>query len=314
MAEESGQKEDRPDQRENFCFCGPESLAEVARKMAKQGQYEWPHRNAVARLYFRRPPKGGYVMSTRIRAIKGDNITLDFDGVVVSPETLRQAVSGFVELLCEISSEVAGSGKTPKWNIEVDKGSAVFIARPIADNLTQRASVETIDAITSGLRMLERGPSATPPFFNDRALKAARSLGSLTEGKQKRLTYLRVRSKGKPCEITPRASVSADLLIAGQHTAYGHVEGKLQTLSERGQLQIVVYDDLFDKGVNCFIDNEHAQAAIGAFGKRVSVGGMVKRDSEGRPLSIKVESIRVFKGPTELPPFDELQGIYAKAG
>jgi hypothetical protein len=251
-------------------------------------------------------------MSTR--TIKGDNITLDFDGVVVSPETLRQAVSGFVELLCEISSEVAGSGKAPKWNIEVQKGSAVFIARPIADNFTQRASIDTIEAITSGLRMLERGPTTTPPFFNDRALRAARSLGSLTEGKQKRLTYLRVRSKGKPLEITPRASVSADHLIAGQHSAYGHVEGKLQTISERGQLQVVVYDDLFDKGVNCFVDNDHTETAIAAFGKRVSVGGMIRRDSEGRPLSIQVESIRVFKGPTELPSFDELQGIYAKAG
>jgi hypothetical protein len=253
-------------------------------------------------------------MSTRMQAIKGDNITLDFDGIVVSPETLRQAVSGFVELLCEISSEVAGSGKTPKWTIEVQKGSAVFIARPIADNLTHRASIETIDAITSGLRLLERGPTSTPAFFNDRALKAARNLGSLTEGKHKRLTYLRVRSKGKPLEITPRASVSADQLIAGQHSAYGHVEGKLQTLSERGQLQIVVYDDLFDKGVNCFIDNEHAQAAIKAFGKRVSVGGLIRRDSEGRPLSIKVENIRIFREPTELPSLDELQGIYEKAG
>src|SRR5438876_1194334 len=106
-------------------------------------------------------------MSAKLRRIKGDNITLDFDGVVISPETLREAVSGFVELLCEISSEVAGSGKAPKWNIEVQKGSAVFIARPVADNITQRASTDTIDAITSGLRILERGATATPPFFND---------------------------------------------------------------------------------------------------------------------------------------------------
>lgn len=249
-----------------------------------------------------------------MKVMRGDGIMMDFDGVVISPDTLRQAVSGFVELLCEVSAEVAGSGPGPKWNIQVEKGSALFIARPVADNLTHRFSIETIDAITTGLRALERGATFTPPFFNDRALKAARSLGTLTEGKQKRLTYLRVRSKGKPCEITPRASVSADQLIAGQHSAYGRVEGKLQTLSERGQLQIVIYDDLFDKGVNCFVDQEHAKEAISAFGKRVSVGGMIRRDSDGRPLSIKVESIRVFKGPTELPPFDELQGIYAKAG
>lgn len=252
-------------------------------------------------------------MSTKV--IQGNNITLDFDGPAVSPETLRQAVSGFVELLNEISSEVAGSDKEPKWTIEVRKGSALFIARPIADNHTARASLKAIDAITSGLRLLERGVTATPPYFNDRALKAARSLGTLTQGKQKRLTYLRVRAKGtKPCEVTPRASVSADLLLEGQHSAYGHVEGKLQTLSDRGQLQIVVYDNLFDKGVNCFVDAEHAAAAIKAFGRRVSVGGMVRRDSDGRPLSIKVETIRVFREPSELPSLDELQGIYAKAG
>ena len=253
---------------------------------------------------------------TKSGNVKGENITLDFDAPVVSPETLKDAVCAFVDLLQEVSAEVSGPASKVQWKIEVERGSHIFIARPVADRHTTRAGKAAIRAITSGIRLLERGTDITPPYFNERALKAAKSLATLSDGRKKRVTYLRIKSSGKPLDVTPRALQSVDKLLTGQHDLYGSIEGRLQTVSDRdGYFQFVVFDDLFDKGVNCFIsDNKVGEDAIGAFRRRVIVSGIVQYDREGRPTSIKADSIRSFREPKELPTLDELHDIFNKVG
>lgn len=258
-------------------------------------------------------------MSTSTRTstqIKGENITLDFDAPIVTPETLKEAVTAFVDLLQEVSGEVTGAGSKVQWKIEVERGSQMFIARPVADTHTTRASKTAVRAITSGIRLLEKGTEITPPYFNEKALRAARTLAALSEGKRKRVSYLRIRSKGKPCDVTARALQSVERLLTGQHQAYGSIEGRLRTVSDRaGYFQFVVFDDLFDKGVNCFISDEHlGEEALLAFRRRVIVSGMVQYDHEGRPVSIRADNIRTFRDPRELPTLDDMHNIFNKAG
>lgn len=216
-----------------------------------------------------------------------------------------------MDLLQEVSTEV-GYGKKVLWNMSVEHGSRLFIARPV-DAESEHTGRIVIKSISSGLRALERGTVIIPTNFNDRALGAAKRLSVLGDGTERKFSYLRVRSSGKPCEISSRTTISVDRLISGQRQAYGTVEGKLQTRTERGGLQFVVYDSLFDKGVNCFLEDETAQSAIGAFGKRVAVSGLVQYDKESRPVSIRVQTIRVFKDISELPPIKSLRGIFKRA-
>lgn len=248
---------------------------------------------------------------SKIGNIKGENVTLDFDAPVVSPETLKQAVSAFMDLLIEVSAEV-GHGTKILWNVSVEKGSRLFIARP-ANASSDASSNTVIKAISSGLKALERGTAVTPTHFNDRALNAAKRLAMLRGESDRKLNYLRIRSVGKPCEISSRTTISVDRLVSGQRQAYGTLEGKLQTLTERGGLQFTVYDDLFDKGVNCFLEEGTAQSAVQAFGRRVAVSGLIQYDKEGRPVSIRVETIRIFKDVSELPPIKSLRGIFKRA-
>lgn len=236
---------------------------------------------------------------------------MDFDAPVVSPEMLKQAVGAFVDLIQEISGEV-GHGKKVQWDMSVERGSRLFIARP-ADVASAAPARLVIKSVSSGLRSLERGTIIAPPHFNDRALIAAKRLAALHDGTERKFSYLRVRSSGKPCEISSRTTISVDRLISGQRQAYGTVEGKLQTMTERGGLQFVVYDALFDKGVNCFLEEGTAQSAVHAFGKRVAVSGLVQYDKEGRPVSIRVGDIRIFKDVTELPSIKSLRGIFKRA-
>ena len=240
---------------------------------------------------------------------------MDFDAPIVSPEVFRDAACAFVDLLQGVSEEVGGAENKVQWDIQVRKGSRMFVARPVADTKTTRAAKEAIKAIKSGILQLQQGAEFQPAYFNHRALKGARILSSLTDGKKRRVTYMRIRSSGEPCELTPRITTSVERLMSGVREAFGSIEGRLRTVSDSdGTLQFVVFDDLFGKGVNCFVSEETADSVIKAFRKRVLVKGMVKSDKEGRPISIRVEEIREFREPSELPSIEELYDIFNKVG
>jgi hypothetical protein len=243
---------------------------------------------------------------------KDNKIVLAFDGPVVSPDTFKRAVNAFIELLKAVSNEAAGDGKKIQWNMSVEKGSNVLIARPVPDVETTRASSLVIRALPDGLRRLEKGTPTSPSYFDEKALRAAKDLASIKDGNAKSLDYLQIRSYGKPCEVSERTVSSIGRLLGGQHQALGSIEGRLQTITDRGTLQFVVYDSLFDKGVNCFMDDKIVDQAIKAWRKRVAVSGMVQYDKEGHPVSIRVDTIREFKDVSELPTIKEMRGIFLR--
>ena len=242
------------------------------------------------------------------------SVTLDFDGPLVSPEAFREASGAFVDLIQGVAEEVSGEAKL-LWNIQVKHGSRMFVALPVANTLTTRAANESVKAIKNGIALLQKGTEIQPPYFNQRALRGAKALSSLVDEKKQRVVYVRIKTTGKACDLTPRIIASVERLLSGTHTEFGSVEGRLRTLSDTdGNIQFVIYDDLFGKGVNCFISDDLASHAVEAFRKRVIVQGMVKYDRDGRPLSIKVEAIRKFRDPSELPSLTELYDIFNKAG
>lgn len=242
--------------------------------------------------------------------VGGNSVTLDFDGTVVTPDTFRRLVSAFVDLLNAVTDKAAGGGKRAVWNMGVSEGSRLVTATAVADRATEQVAQRVIRAIPDGLRRLEKGTPVPPDLFDQRALRAARELASIP--KERKLTYVTFHAAGNPVLLSEKSADTAVKLL-GQHQALGSVEGKLQTISERGTLQFVVFDSLYDKGVNCFMDEGIMEQAMQAFRKRVVVTGMVQYDQEGRPVSIRVDNIRVFKDLNELPPIKEFRGLFKKA-
>ncbi len=125
----------------------------------------------------------------------------------------------------------------------------------------------------------------------------------------KDITAVKIRSMSEKASVTPQMVVAADALITGQRQSYGSVEGKLQTITERGGFRFVVYDSLYDHRVDCFIDEELMNRAVASFGKRVRVSGLVQYDHFGDPVSIKVDELYVFRPNKELPSVHEMRGI-----
>jgi hypothetical protein len=295
------------------------SLRFSERDSSEEGDYPMEATNLtvggkVARpLWFKRCFIGDEsVKKTLTKKLKkgANSVTLDFDGAVVTPDTFRRLVSAFVDLLNAVTEKAAGTGKRAVWNMAVAKGSRLLIATAVADRKTEVVAEKVIHAIPDGLRRLEKGTPVSPTYFDQRALRAARELASIP--KERKLTYVKFWAAGPPVPVSQRSADTAVKLL-GQHQALGSVEGKLQTISERGTLQFVVFDSLYDKGINCFMDEEIMEQAMQAFRKRVAVTGMVQYDQESRPVSIRVDTIQVFKDVAELPPIKDLRGIFKKA-
>jgi hypothetical protein len=73
-----------------------------------------------------------------------------------------------------------------------------------------------------------------------------------------------------------------------QAVAYGSVSGRLQSLSSRGSLRVVVFDEINDKAVRCTITSDQHERVRKLWDQHVTVHGLVNRDPiTGRPLSVK---------------------------
>src|SRR5207247_3623177 len=110
-----------------------------------------------------------------------------------------------------------------------------------------------------------------PTWLAREAVEGVKALGSIQDLRGKAISAVKIRSMSEKASVTPQMVVAADALITGQRQSYGSVEGKLQTITERGGFRFVVYDSLYDHRVDCFIDEELMKRAIASFGKRLQL-------------------------------------------
>jgi hypothetical protein len=242
---------------------------------------------------------------------KASELTLRFDGILVTPDEFRKTVNAFIDLLIQVSEEISDGESKPLWNMSVREGSNILVAKPVADPKTEKNVKETIRVVISGIKLLEHGKSNIP-HFNRRAMHAARDLSSVLArpGKQGiNVVEIRGSTRQKPVVVTLKTSETVAAQIGVQHQAYGSVEGRLQTITERGTFQFVVFEALTDRGINCFVPQDKFKEAHGAFGRRVNVSGIVQYDRSGLPVSIKVDAIRIFRELSEMPDIEEFRGI-----
>jgi hypothetical protein len=118
---------------------------------------------------------------------------------------------------------------------------------------------------------------------------------------------------GDGLEIIP-SSVSgvADRILQGQnYNEFGSVEGKIVSLSARHGFICIVYDDIEQREITCYLQSDAAQRdAVRGYTKRVMASGLIHYAAEGNPVSITVDEIRIFPGISELPTAQDIQAIY----
>jgi len=241
---------------------------------------------------------------------KRGSLTLALEGDAIPLEKFKQAVTSFLEIVESVSHEAVGDGTKIKWNISVKSGSAIVSATPVYTKESRDAIKAVVDSVQNGIKDLSQGKSTTAPkLFTASAVKAMRRLASVHEAGRSGLTAIRVLGNGVKRTVTHKVAVTANEIIGASHEAYGTIEGKLQALWDRDGFKFTVFDALFDRRVECYVNEELVTSAIDGFRKRVRVSGVVQYNRGGLPISINATSIDHLLPNNKLPSASDVRGI-----
>lgn len=251
-------------------------------------------------------------MPTGTHTTTKECLTLDLKGRLPL-EKFEKAISAFFDLIKEVTREALNGKKKITWTVTVRSGSAMVNAIPHYEPDTASEARAILRAVPAGVRSIERGTKEMPALFNRDAIRAVKRLGTIQSLKRDDVTAVRIRGDLVKANITTKSANSADALMGGQHQAYGSIEGKMQTITDRDGFRFVVYDSLYDHRVDCFIEDDLVGEAIANFRKRVRVSGTVQYDQFGDPVSIKVNEVFPFPDNADLPSVSRMYGILKKA-
>ncbi len=212
-----------------------------------------------------------------------DTVTLELTGDVSLGE-FATAVRNLDALLKELSREVA-DGVEIVWMVDaLEQGSALTAFRGLSSGVDGVAHVESVvrayadigAAMMNGDRIRYSTPVQTH----------AQAIASVING---RVQAIRFETADAEAIVTARSRETPSPRLDGRVSAYGAVEGRVQTLSSRGGLRFTLYDTLRDKAVSCYLRDDFNQELMrDVWGRRALVEGWVTRDAEsGRPLTIR---------------------------
>jgi hypothetical protein len=207
-------------------------------------------------------------------------ITLALNGDVPLDD-FADGIREFWRLVNALTQEVSGKSDIAWFIDELHGGSAIATIRGEADQVEDVERVVHAYAVVG--RALERN-EVIP--YSPRVAKAARSLTSLLNGN---ITSIRFETETVTSTVTTGAPDQSRAYLS----AFGAVEGRIETLRSRHRLSFTLYDSLNDQAVYCTLRSEQSELVRDAWGKRVIVEGWIKREPvSGRPVEISpVESI-----------------------
>lgn len=204
-------------------------------------------------------------------------VTLFLDGTPTLAD-YASAVEGFNELLSAIARQV-GRKADILWEVEdLAASTALLTVRGEAEDIS--LVEQSTDEVLHVGRQLARRPFV--PGYEKSTKKLRRVLNG-------RVPLLRFETADDDVTIAATPSEAEPIQAA---VDYGAVEGRIQTLSNRGGLRFTLYDLLYDKAVSCYLAEGSEHLMRDAWGRVALVEGLVKRDSaSGRPLAVRQVSI-----------------------
>ena len=232
---------------------------------------------------------------------------MEVDGHAITPDKFLRSVRSFFAILNEVTREVGGKPSAVRWAVAVKHGSNLVQVSPQPGYDPAIISVVT-DAVADGISQIEER-EARPDHFSEKALRSLRDLSNVVGRTSNDDTTVRVWVRRNPIDVTAKAGANVIGLLASKYEDYGSIEGRLQTLTERGRLQFIVYERLWDMQARCYIPDNLVKVALSAFGSRVEVYGQIRYRKDGNPVSIDVDEIRAFPATENIPSFRDVHGI-----
>ena len=209
-----------------------------------------------------------------------DTVLLGLEGPINLNE-LAMAARRFSDLMTAITQEVGGGGRV-RWVVSELHGGSMQVAakgevrRPSNLYYVERAARTYIE-VGKNLQ------SGNVLKFPEKVRKPAELLHEMIE---RRNHPGRFENTEETAVILPftRQATPEELITK----AHGAIEGKIQTVSSRGNLHFTLYDVMNDRAISCYLDEGREEMLRDLWGKRVTVEGVLTRDAmTGRPLTIR---------------------------
>ena len=241
-----------------------------------------------------------------------ERLTLRIEGAEIEAGKFELGVRAFLQLIRLVARDVSGAPHALRWLVDVRPGSAQIDYVPKPLNVSPALVGPILDAIMQGIAKLEAEP-ARPEHFSDAALKSARQLASIGNGGGSDLDRVTIRRGTQVTDVSTATIINVRTLMKIESKDEGTIEGRLEILSERRGFHTFVYDPVTDKPIRCrFEDDDIANEAVRAFGRRVAVTGLIRYRATGEATSIEVEEFEVFPPDEELPHADAVRGILGR--
>jgi hypothetical protein len=222
-------------------------------------------------------------------AVADVTITVALEGRDIPLPSFAAALSEWNRLLKELTKEVAKDSKVV-WDMEsLEMGSTMATVRGRVLEGDPESTILVSLAYEAVGEALARG-GLIP--YSTKIRRSARALAGLPKDQ---VTAVRLETPQRDFTILagpPRPEVRAA-------TTLGAVEGRIQTLSNRGSLRFTLFDTLEDHAVSCYLSPGNEDMIQQMWGHLAMVEGEVRRDPlTGRPTAIR----RI----TAVAPVDEL--------
>jgi hypothetical protein len=210
-----------------------------------------------------------------------NTVTLVLEGDVPLID-FAQAIAGFNELVAALSEDT-GSPSLIWLMDDLQISSTVATAR---SNGNAREVASVVHAYAEVGVAYQTGQ---PIRYSEKAKRATEKIVSITSVNRVRfetatqdILIPTERTLALPLPVRPLLKISTF------SPAFGAIEGRVQTLSNRNGLRFTLYDVLYDKAISCYLQEGKEDAIRNLWGKLAVIEGIVTRDpATGRPLSIR---------------------------
>ncbi|HUO09194.1 MAG TPA: hypothetical protein VM008_12880 [Phycisphaerae bacterium] len=210
-------------------------------------------------------------------------VTIRLDGDEIPLESFAEAVSGWVDQLAALRSELKPNARIDWVVSDLKAGSAIctILGRP-----EEGTSTDDIEDVVSGYEdEWDAFKNGLPSRHSYDVQASTRKIASILNG---RVTAIRTAvSGGKEIVISPQERVGAYKITKG-FTSFGAVTGKVQTISTRYTHHFLLYDVDDDHKITCYLREGSEDIMREMWGKTAIVEGELYRDSKtGRVVTVR---------------------------
>jgi hypothetical protein len=229
--------------------------------------------------------------------MNNDTLTIELNGEV-SLSDFSESIRNFKSLIDALSKEIGTSTKID-WMIEdLNSGSALTTIRGYSDDIP---SVEKVVQAFSIIGNSLLNKQSIP--YSEEISKKALALTKIINGK---ITSIRFETIFGDSVIASTANEKTTGIIY----SYGSIKGTVETVTKRRSHKFILYEQIFDRAIPCYLDEEQEEKMRDAWGKIVTVSGLIGRQPDtGCPVNItNISHIQVHK-PTLPGSYRAARGI-----